>query len=60
MWQCLTLGVLDEVMIHLVPVVMGEGRPFFGDLPPDDVLLGDPTVSIQGDRVTHLLFPVAS
>jgi hypothetical protein len=47
-------------MIHLVPVVMGEGRPFFGDLPGGDVLLGDPTLSIQGDRVTHLLLPVAS
>jgi dihydrofolate reductase len=58
--QCLALGLLDEVMIHLVPVVMGGGRPFFGDLPANDVLLGDPTVSIHGDRVTHLLFPVAS
>jgi dihydrofolate reductase len=58
--QCLALGLLDEVMIHLVPVVMGGGRPFFGGLSPDDVLLGDPTTSIRGDRVTHLLFPVAS
>jgi dihydrofolate reductase len=58
--QCLALGLLDEVMAHLVPVVMGGGRPFFGDLPPDDVLLGDPTLSVQGDRVTHLLFPVSS
>jgi dihydrofolate reductase len=58
--QCLALGLLDEVMIDLVPVVMSGGRTFFGDLSPDDVLLGDPTVSIQGDRVTHLLFPVAS
>ena len=41
--QCLELGVLDEVSVDLVPVVMGGGRPFFGDLAVEDVLLGDPT-----------------
>ena len=56
--QCLELGLLDEVAIDLVPVVMGEGRPFFGKLNGDDVMLGDPTVCIQGDQVTHLVFPV--
>jgi dihydrofolate reductase len=56
--QCLELGLLDEVAVDLVPVVMGEGRPFFGKLSLADVPLGDPTVCVQGDRVTHLLFPV--
>jgi dihydrofolate reductase len=56
--QCLELALLDEVAIDLVPVVMGEGRPFFGKLTVDDVVLGDPTVCIQGDQVTHLVFPV--
>jgi hypothetical protein len=43
----------------LVPIVMGEGnRPFFGTLSSQDVLLGNPTVCFQGDRVTHLVFPV--
>ncbi len=56
--QCLELGVLDEVSVDLVPVVMGGGRPFFGDLAVEDVLLGDPTTCIVGDRVTHLVFPV--
>lgn len=56
--QSLELGLLDEVMIELVPVVMGAGRPFFGEVSTQDVLLGDPTVSIQGDQVTHLVFPV--
>jgi len=57
--QCLELGLLDEVAVDLVPVVMGAGnRPFFGDLAADDVLLGNPTVCVQGDRVTHLVFPV--
>jgi dihydrofolate reductase len=55
--QCLELGLLDEVAIDLVPVVMGAGRPFFGDVAVVDHALGDPTVTIQGDRVTHLQFP---
>ena len=56
--QCLNLGLLDEVMVDLVPVVMGSGRPFFGELSIEDVPLGDPTTCIQGRRVTHLVFPV--
>lgn len=58
--QCLELGLLDEVAVDLVPVLMGEGsRPFFGQLSTEDVLLGNPTVCVQGDRVIHLVFPVA-
>ncbi|MDX6276309.1 MAG: hypothetical protein QOJ72_437 [Nocardioidaceae bacterium] len=57
--QCLDLGLLDEVAVDLVPVVMGEGnRPFFGQLSAGEVVLGNPTVCIPGDRVTHLVFPV--
>jgi dihydrofolate reductase len=57
--QCLELGLLDEVAVDLVPVIMGEGnRPFFGRLSADDVLLGNPSVCVQGDQVTHLVFPV--
>jgi dihydrofolate reductase len=58
--QCLELGLLDEVAVDLVPVVMGKGRPFFGELSLEDAPLGDPTVCIQGDRVTHLVFPVGT
>jgi dihydrofolate reductase len=56
--QCLEAGLLDEVAIDLVPVIMGEGRPFFGKLAGDDIVLGDPTLCIQGDQVTHLVFPI--
>ncbi len=55
--QCLELGLLDEVAVDLVPVVMGGGRPFFGAATLEDVTLGDPTACVQGDRVTHLMFP---
>ncbi|HEY0815019.1 MAG TPA: dihydrofolate reductase family protein [Pseudonocardia sp.] len=58
--QCLELGLLDEVAVDLVPVVMGKGRPFFGEMSIEDVPLGDPTVCVQGDRVTHLVFPVGT
>lgn len=58
--QCLELGLLDEVAIDLVPVVMGRGRPFFGEMRLEDVALGDPTACVQGDRVTHLVFPVST
>jgi dihydrofolate reductase len=57
--QCLELGLLDEVAVDLVPVVMGRGRPFFGAMKADDAPLGDPVKCVQGDRVTHLVFPVA-
>jgi dihydrofolate reductase len=56
--QCLELGLLDAAAVDLVPVVMGKGRAYFGELSLDEALLGDPTVCIQGDRVTHLVFPV--
>jgi dihydrofolate reductase len=57
--QCLEFGLLDAVAIDLVPVVMGQGRRYFGGLSLDDFTLGDPSVHVQGDRVTHMLFPVA-
>lgn len=57
--QCLDLDLLDEVAVDLVPVIMGAGnRPFFGELSCSDVLLGNPILCRQGDRVTHLVFPV--
>ena len=57
--QCLDLGILDDVAVDLVPVVMGAGnRPFFGEISGEDVMLGNPTTCVQGDRVLHLVFPV--
>jgi dihydrofolate reductase len=56
--QALEAGLLDEVAIDLVPVVLGEGHPYFADVEPEAVRLGDPTVVIASKRVTHLRFPV--
>jgi dihydrofolate reductase len=55
--QALDAGLLDEVGIDLVPIIMGSGRRFFGD-DPAPTRFGDPTMVIQGRRVTHLAFPV--
>jgi dihydrofolate reductase len=57
--QCLQLGLLDAVAIDLVPVVMGQGRPFFAGVDAADVLLDDPIECVQGDRVTHLVYAVS-
>jgi hypothetical protein len=47
------------VVVDLVPVVFGSGRPFFatGAL-PEPLRLENPTTIVQGDRVTHLVYGV--
>jgi dihydrofolate reductase len=57
--QALALGLIDEVVVNQVPVVFGSGRPFFatGRL-GEPLMLEDPTTVVQGDRVTHLVYPV--
>ena len=55
--QCLAEGLLDEVAIDLVPCFLGVGRPYFTEAAPE-VVLGDPTTVAEGDRVTHLVYPV--
>ena len=57
--QALKLGLIDQVVVNLVPVVFGSGRPFFatGGL-AKPLMLEDPSAIVSGDRVTHLLFDV--
>ncbi|MBA2768148.1 MAG: hypothetical protein H0U35_03245 [Sporichthyaceae bacterium] len=57
--QALRLGMVDQVVMNVVPVVFGSGRPFFGAMGPGDtVTLANPSRVVQGDRVTHLLYDV--
>lgn len=57
--QALRLGLIDQVVMNVVPVVFGGGRPFFGTMGPGDVVdLADPSRIVHGDRVTHLLYDV--
>jgi dihydrofolate reductase len=55
--QCLEAGLLDEVRISLVPVLLGDGIRYFGDLDPAPVLFETPRV-VEADGVTHLTYRV--
>ena len=55
--QALELGLVDEVYVSLVPVLFGEGIPYFAKLARGHVVLDDPTV-VAGKRATHLRYPV--
>ncbi|HMJ76707.1 MAG TPA: dihydrofolate reductase family protein [Iamia sp.] len=55
--QALDLGLLDEVCVSLVPVLFGEGVPYFSTLERGHLLLDDPIV-IPGRRAVHLRYPV--
>jgi dihydrofolate reductase len=53
----LAAGVLDELQIHLVPVLLGGGRRLFEGLAPEHVEL-EPIRVLEGDGVTHLRYRV--
>lgn len=55
--QALAAGLVDEIVLNLVPVVFGTGIPFFGTYSGAQVLLDGPSV-VQGTRVTHLHYRV--
>jgi len=55
--QCLTAGLLDEIQIHLVPILLGDGVRLF-DHPPDQQLELETTRVIESPTVTHLKFRV--
>jgi dihydrofolate reductase len=55
--QCLDAGLLDELHVDLIPVLLGEGIPFFANLKRAPVRLDDPEVSV-GKEVTHLRYRV--
>lgn len=54
--QCLELSLLDAIMIDLVPVLLGEGKPWFAGLGAE-VRLEDPVIT-PGEGVTHLFYRV--
>ena len=55
--QALDLGLVDEVCVSLVPVLFGEGIPYFSKLDRGHLMLDDPTV-VQGRRALHLRYRV--
>jgi hypothetical protein len=58
--RALRLGLIDQVVVNLVPVVFGSGRPYFTTGPlPRPILFDNPAQVVLGDRVTHLEYDVA-
>jgi dihydrofolate reductase len=53
----LAAGVLDEIQIHLVPVLLGDGRRLFEHLGTDHIEL-EPVRVLEGSGVTHLRYRV--
>jgi dihydrofolate reductase len=56
--QCLNAGILDAVRLSVVPVLLGEGIPYFADLENTPIKLKTTRV-VEGDGVTHLYYEVA-
>ena len=50
-------GLLDEIQIHLVPVLLGEGRRLFEHLGAEHIELETVNV-IRGQDATHLRYRV--
>jgi dihydrofolate reductase len=55
--QCLRAGLLDEIQIHLVPVLLGAGVRLFDHLGTANIELQTMRV-VDGPGVTHLRFRV--
>jgi dihydrofolate reductase len=56
--RALTAGLLDEIQIHLVPVLMGDGRRLFEHLGAEQRELERISVLEGEDGVTHLRYRV--
>lgn len=56
--QYLAAGLLGEIEIHLVPILLGDGRRLFDNLGAAPIEL-ESTRVIQSPRVTHLRYRVA-
>jgi dihydrofolate reductase len=57
--SCLRAGALDELEIHLVPVLLGEGRRLFDHLGADHIEL-ELTRVVDAPGVTHLHYRVTA
>ena len=55
--QCLDLGMVNRIQIKLIPLLLGEGIPLFGQLERAPLELEGPAVT-EGNGVTHLTYRV--
>jgi dihydrofolate reductase len=56
MQQGLPLGLVDEIRVHVIPVLLGGGTPLFGQL--DAAITLDRTRVLVTPAATHLVFRV--
>ena len=54
----LAAGVLDELEIHLIPVLLGQGRRLFDNLAPEHIELERTRILEGEDGVTHMHYRV--
>jgi dihydrofolate reductase len=54
--ESLKAGLIDELVLHQLPVLFGAGRPYFRELPKHIRLRLDEAVPAPG--VTHLHYEV--
>jgi dihydrofolate reductase len=57
--QFLKAGLLDELHIHLVPILLGDGVRLFEDLDPDGIELRKSS-SVETPGASHLRFEVVN
>jgi dihydrofolate reductase len=57
--ECLRAGLLDELALQLIPVLLGQGRRLFEELPPDHIEL-ELLRTLQAPGVLHLRYRVRS
>jgi dihydrofolate reductase len=55
--QALDLDLVDVICVSLVPVLFGEGIPYFSKLDRGHLMLEDPVV-VKGRRALHLRYEV--
>jgi dihydrofolate reductase len=51
-------GLLDELEVHLIPVLLGQGRLLFDNLAPEHIELGRTRILEGQGGVTHLHYRV--